>query len=634
MNRRRVSAPLSISRIASRVASLFVAALLLALVPLSWMAGAQERAAIREHESPYAGAARAVAEKLVAAFPRVEGMIVEVENEQVLIDRGSAHGVFQGMELEVFREGKEFRHPLTQEVLGRLDDDLGTIRVLQVRERYSVAAITRRSPQAAFRRGDGVRVSMARMIVALPSVEVEGVKGANARAVTKDLATALARTGRFELVEDRQIRSMVLADGGLDPTEVTDPRILKELHLKTRAQALFLARLSPLPEGISLDVQVFSTQTASPLLVASAEVAAATAGVGHVSPGAREAHAVAPGRRGGGQALATASRGVAQGTAPPLAIPRPALDGFRLGVQFDRAIQALAAGDLDGDGRQELVLVSSDLVMTYRLEGRRLYRIGEQVSEGRGAVIVLETGDLTGDGRAEVVIAWSHRKRVHSRVLEWRGGRLVPVWEAPNVLLRALSPDGRTAHLYGQPVQPTGVAGGPIRLYTWDGRTYRPGRLVDAPGDVALSNVAFADLGGGARLLALREGGVLEVHSPGGELLAVYKDGSRPGVPRRLLVEPGADGGRPQVILSQEQVTGSRVLGWVTRRTTRMLTGLRWTGEGFEQAWQAPSPSGTLSDYAVVDLGEGLGRHLLLMVVTSGRLGFGSRSEIYAFRLR
>ena len=231
--------------------------------------------------------------------------------------------------------------------------------------------------------------------------------------------------------------------------------------------------------------------------------------------------------------------------------------------------------------------------------------------------------------------------RSYSTVLQWRDGQLAPVWEAPDLVLRLLSPDGKVAQLFGQEAPGSGRAPGPIRHYTWDGRTYTPGQTLDAPPGLALLGLSVADLGGGdgTRFLTLKGGGVLEVHSPSGELIATHKDSgglavSKSGVPRRILIEGGRDGERPEIILGVEERTGFRMLRWLTRSKAARLTALRWTGARFEEVWQTPPSDGSLADYAVVDLGGELGRHLLLLMVSEGRLGFGARSEIQAFRLR
>jgi len=619
--------------------------LVLSLSP-SDMAFAQARAPAqgrppgpaREKESRFAEAARVVADRLVAAFPRVEGMIIGFEGDQVLIDRGTADGVFQGMELEVFREGGEFKHPLTMEVLGRLDKDLGMLRILQVRERYAVAAITKRAEKAEMRQGDQVRVSMARMIVAFPNVEVEGVKDANTRAVTKDLGAALLRTGRFELIEERQLRSMVLADKNLAAAEFADPRILKQLSERGKAQALLMGRLTPHPNGASLDVQVFSTLTGNPLLLASSEVKPAAVAHDRPSP-ASPKDSGAP-RSRPPRPSAAAPVDVPKVSTPRPARPRLSSEGFRLGPEFDRPMQALAVGDLDGDGAPELLLAAADRLLLHRIDGRRLHQITELALTGKETIVVLETADLTGDGRAKVIMSLSQKSRVRSLILQLKDGRLETVWEAPNVVLHVLSSDEKTAQLFGQEVPQAGRPPGPIHHYTWDGRSYTRGQMLDAPTGLPLAGLQLADLGGGVGpwYLTLKEGGVLEVHSQAGKL-ASYADSGRlassgRGASPRILVEGGEEGARPEIILGREEASGPAMLRWITRRKAARLTALRWNGARLEQVWQTPLFEGTLADYGVADLGGGLGRHLLLLVMKEGRLGFGGRSEIQAIRLQ
>jgi hypothetical protein len=253
---------------------------------------------------------------------------------------------------------------------------------------------------------------------------------------------------------------------------------------------------------------------------------------------------------------------------------------------------------------------------------------------------VLETADLTGDGRAEIVVSLSQKGRTRSLVLPLRGGRLERVWEAPNVALRVLSSDQKTARVYGQEVSQEGQASSPIHHYAWDGRSFIRGEALDAPRGLALLGSHLADLGGdaGIRFLTLREGGTLEVHSEAGKLASYADSGrlivSKRGASPRILVEGGEDGARPEIILGLEEASGPSMLRWVMTRKAARLTALRWNGAGLERVWQTPPFEGTLTDHAVADLGGGLGRHLLLLVTKAGRLGFGGGSEIRAIRLR
>jgi hypothetical protein len=101
-----------------------------------------------------------------------------------------------------------------------------------------------------------------------------------------------------------------------------------------------------------------------------------------------------------------------------------------------------------------------------------------------------------------------------------------------------------------------------------------------------------------------------------------------------MLIEKERDGERPQIIFGREQKTGAGLLGsWRASKTARLIV-LKWEGTRFHEVREMPISDGALADYAVADLGEGLGRRLLALVVKSGRLGWGKKGEIQAFRLQ
>jgi hypothetical protein len=78
-------------------------------------------------------------EEMRSFFSR-EGYVVEVLEGKVYLDlgRGSA---FRGERFRVVRPGREIVHPVTGEILGTAEETVGSLRVLEVEERYSVAEI-------------------------------------------------------------------------------------------------------------------------------------------------------------------------------------------------------------------------------------------------------------------------------------------------------------------------------------------------------------------------------------------------------------------------------------------------------------------------------------------------------------
>jgi hypothetical protein len=64
----------------------------------------------------------ALVDQIVDRFPKIAGEVLEVQGAVLTLDAGQKDGVHPGLELEVYREGREIKHPRTGEVLGRAED--------------------------------------------------------------------------------------------------------------------------------------------------------------------------------------------------------------------------------------------------------------------------------------------------------------------------------------------------------------------------------------------------------------------------------------------------------------------------------------------------------------------------------
>ncbi len=153
-------------------------------------------------DAAYGTAATEIAERIAGAFPKVTGRVIGLERERVLLDLGGKDQAIPGLELQVYREGQEFKHPYSGQVLGKLDRDVGRVRVLEVHPNFSAAEIIHQAEGTMVQQGDQVRITSARVILALPNVDVSDVAGANTRSVTRDLLNALVKTRRFEVMNE------------------------------------------------------------------------------------------------------------------------------------------------------------------------------------------------------------------------------------------------------------------------------------------------------------------------------------------------------------------------------------------------------------------------------------------------
>ena len=147
---------------------------------------------------------------VVAAFPAVEGMVVQVDGDRVYMDLAKKDGVLLGQEFTVFRKGEVFLHPNSGKPLGRHEEVLGYAQVQRVEPTFSEAGFVPVEGRPQPRPEDGVRITRGRIRVAVvPPVDLTTVR-ADLRRVPFMLALAMDQTRRFQSVDSGQVNEVLL----------------------------------------------------------------------------------------------------------------------------------------------------------------------------------------------------------------------------------------------------------------------------------------------------------------------------------------------------------------------------------------------------------------------------------------
>ncbi|MGH7377608.1 MAG: hypothetical protein ACREKK_09345, partial [Candidatus Methylomirabilales bacterium] len=333
-------------------------------------------------QAAYSAAGTGAAEKLVAAFPEIKGQVLSIlPDGRVLLDLTAKDGAYAGLELEAFRPGDEFRHPITGEVLGRLQITAGTLRVTEVEEKFSIASLVSAAQDQQLRAGDGVRVTSARILLGLAKAGSSAASDAETRAATRDLEVALARTGRFEVVDERRMRSVLVKANLAADLPLTEPKALEVLRRELRLSVLALPRISLLETRTLLDVEVVSTLSGKPIVLASVEVPGTTTAAAAKPGPAPTAPARTPPAPAAGERPTPAWVGPSRGPGKearlgPTLTPNPDFGGASGSPAQPYAVQFLPAGviamdfgDVDGDGQDELVAITQNEVLIFKRTG-------------------------------------------------------------------------------------------------------------------------------------------------------------------------------------------------------------------------------------------------------------------------
>ena len=125
------------------------------------------------------------------------------------------------MELQVYRPGAEMIHPVTRQVLGSYEKNLGVLSVTEVRENYSRGTLDAAGAAAGIVAGDRVRLSARRLRTLLH------VAGAAAGIEIGPLAQALIargeQSGRFAMIDEPAWAPSLAALGAPWETVRADP---------------------------------------------------------------------------------------------------------------------------------------------------------------------------------------------------------------------------------------------------------------------------------------------------------------------------------------------------------------------------------------------------------------------------
>jgi len=83
-----------------------------------------------------------------APKPPERGYVVYVDSVRIVIDLTNLDGLRPGSVLSLRRDRIPIVHPVTGELLGELDEEVGTARVTEIRDRFSVAEVQSVAPGA------------------------------------------------------------------------------------------------------------------------------------------------------------------------------------------------------------------------------------------------------------------------------------------------------------------------------------------------------------------------------------------------------------------------------------------------------------------------------------------------------
>jgi hypothetical protein len=514
-----------------------------------------------------------IVSQIESLYPPLEGYVIAVEGNGLTLDLKHGMPVKKGDRLKLIRYGRELFHPVTKKKVGRKETDVGEVEILEVRKDFSRARSL--NPTALPREGDGVRSPFQKLTFLVAPPNIKERKKIDAEQLHFNLEKKLDQHPRFEVPAFDF--GLWMADKKLSETSALTIKNLRRLKRKVNADLILIPKVRTVRGKIVLSYKLISAIDGT--LQKQAKVLT------------DDNLSISEARR-------------KRGTQTSFDTKKNAFQ-FIDKEDFPYEVVDFDVGDLDGDGKNEYVLIDHYRIMVYKLKKGRLRKIQQmRTQKGINRLIGVDVGDINGNGRDEIFVTSWKGDQLESFALESqvRKTRLKYVWKDANLYFRIIRPFGQKPTLLSQSPGFEIPFIGPIKKIVFKNRRYIQGPKLNTPDIYGKHFILYGltqanlDRSRGKETVILDNNYHLRVYSANGKVIVKSKNGGR-----RFLVIP------------KNYVAGSGLLGNLVMVNNSGLAILGVNREGLEKVLESNKQKGFLAAFRVVPRkgNEGADVHIL-----------------------
>lgn len=556
-------------------------------------------------------------------FAPIDGVVVMPVSGEFLVDLDATRGLAVGDLLAVVEPGEPIVHPVSGEMLGRVEQVKGLLQVTRVKTGYSYARPVGKTGQLI--KGDKIR-RFANVRSAFWDYDGAGETFfANLKQALPDLDWQNYATAQ----SSRPAQPKPLPGG--DPPLVF---ILREGNLQVRGASFEVIRSYP--------------------DVAQGAVA--------VKPSPEKQQSVAPAPvEVAPQAAPIETPAVAPAIVPAAPAQQPATGGIvvkeqnaKQGVWDLRKMRGDAVGvevaELDGDGQLETAILFRDHLEVGRYHEGQYQGIDRFELPSFAKGIALDAVDLDGDGKAELYLSVVKDFKAESLAVALSGGILqVRQKNIPFLMHRLIMPDGEKL-LLGQQLEGGSriYSSSIFRLENVGGRVTSSGRFQYPwrstlfglqPFQLDESGLKFANLGTDQVLQVLLPNGDIVWESSqefGGTTVGfdiVDNPGGASYATEQVLIKPRIEPG-PDGLLLVPQNDGKSFTSLLSNFGPSRLVAMRWQDGRLQEEWKTTDQEGGMVDFRLADVDNDGVDELAIAVIdsTPGAMSKG-QARVVVFEL-
>ncbi|PKN41621.1 MAG: VCBS repeat-containing protein [Deltaproteobacteria bacterium HGW-Deltaproteobacteria-18] len=293
------------------------------------------------------------------------------------------------------------------------------------------------------------------------------------------------------------------------------------------------------------------------------------------------------------------------------------------------ASRGMVVCDGDGDGQNEVFLMTDSTLLAYRVTGGEMKQVAELDLPKNRNYVRLNSIDINRDGRHELVIAAALDKAPKSLIVDFDGKFSIKADSIPYFLGVLNMPPAFMPTLVGQETGRTKYLDSKIHQMIKRDDSYDLGPAIDLPLGGTVFNVTFLPFEDGHQIVMIDDYDHMRIYSSTGALLTSTDEtyaGSNLGIeyhsapmglqppteqnmpsnkvfiPLRAIPSNLDRDSRHELILSRNISVSAQIFSNYRDYPQGEIHSMYWDGVGMSLQWKTARIKGTVTDYALADL--------------------------------
>jgi hypothetical protein len=321
---------------------------------------------------------------------------------------------------------------------------------------------------------------------------------------------------------------------------------------------------------------------------------------------------------------------------------------YKRSQTFGFEIKGLDIGDVDGDKKNEVVIMDYHNLYVFKYNGEKLVLFQKIETGDHYNFLTVDVADVNRNGVAEIIVTAVVEDDVRSLILEYEQGKFRKITEKSNWFLRVLNLPKEGSTLMGQRRGSEGLPVGPIYKFVWQKKSFEKGPKMPFPSETNIFGLAYSGIREKDKLdvITVDELERLRIVSPDGKDLWTHKDNFggtanyydttkkkdmvysyansppwRVYIPARIITKELDGQGLYEVILNKNGTSGTRLFDKARSFDRGEIYGLVWEENTLETIWKTRQLDGYIADFQLKDADNDGEEELVVAVVFPNEAG-------------